>query len=410
MKKQPFLAISILILVASLVGCPSVSTNPTVVVEPNVEKTSQPSPTVIQTPAVQKTTKVLADIAIGDRHLWPETVNTPTAFDKASRAAILEYALSLQAQKSSEIRSLNRPSVKKWLDKELTLALRNYQMAAKNCAADDWTCLGELKNIDDFLSKARALQIPAALRAWQESIGLFARTYIGEQARLASKFPNTTSEIDLFNDNEWTGDDFPDRVFFLTFDDGPTAAGGNTDGVLEMLAAQKKTAVFFVLGKSFESRRNRTNNAAMAWLYQGQCVASHGWEHLSHQKGSKYAMGTAWQSSVTGTEALLKSTFGNNNNYLPLFRPPYGQRKAESGAFFQQHGLQVALWNLDSQDWNNLIEPEDIINRMMILMLIKRHGVLLFHDVHPKAKKALPVLIEELGNAVTWKDCQQLGK
>jgi peptidoglycan-N-acetylglucosamine deacetylase len=44
---------------------------------------------------------------------------------------------------------------------------------------------------------------------------------------------------------------------------------------------------------------------------------------------------------------------------------------------------------------------------MIALMLIKRHGVLLFHDVHSKAKSALPVIFDELGTAVSWRDCQQ---
>jgi hypothetical protein len=42
---------------------------------------------------------------------------------------------------------------------------------------------------------------------------------------------------------------------------------------------------------------------------------------------------------------------------------------------------------------------------MATLMLIKRHGVLLFHDVHPKAKVALPVIFGKLGAAVEWRDC-----
>jgi hypothetical protein len=70
--------------------------------------------------------------------------------------------------------------------------------------------------------------------------------------------------------------------------------------------------------------------------------------------------------------------------------------------------LRVALWNLDSQDWNSHVDISDISNRMIALMLIKRHGVLQFHDVHPKAKAALPVMFKELGNAVEWGDCHQL--
>jgi peptidoglycan/xylan/chitin deacetylase (PgdA/CDA1 family) len=222
--------------------------------------------------------------------------------------------------------------------------------------------------------------------------------------RLAALFPKVSSEIDFFNSNEWNGDSFADREFLLTFDDGPSGIGGNTDQVLAMLAAQQKTAVFFMLGSNLQNRLNKTNAAILATLYKNQCVASHGWEHQSHAKWPQ------WESSITDTQTLLKAVFSNQNlksqNFIPFFRPPYGQRKADSGTFFHQQGLQVALWNLDSQDWNNHVDANDIVNRMMTLMLIKRHGVLLFHDVHPKAAIALPVMFDELGHAVEWRDCQ----
>jgi peptidoglycan/xylan/chitin deacetylase (PgdA/CDA1 family) len=173
-----------------------------------------------------------------------------------------------------------------------------------------------------------------------------------------------------------------------------------------MLAAQQKSAVFFMLGSHLQNRLKKTNAANLAALYANQCVASHGWEHQSHAKWPQ------WQTSILNTQTLLKSVFSNPNpkiqSFVPLFRPPYGQRKADSGAFFQEQGLQVALWNLDSQDWNNHVDADDIVNRMTGLMLIKRHGVLLFHDIHPKANRALPILFDELSNAVKLRDCHQI--
>jgi hypothetical protein len=37
-------------------------------------------------------------------------------------------------------------------------------------------------------------------------------------------------------------------------------------------------------------------------------------------------------------------------NYVPLFRPPYGQRRADAQGFFKAQGVQVALWDIDAQD------------------------------------------------------------
>jgi peptidoglycan/xylan/chitin deacetylase (PgdA/CDA1 family) len=353
-----------------------------------------------------------AVIAKADRQLWPDDINTISGFDKASRASILTYMLTvkdMQAMSDADmleafkIKSVNRDSVNKWLDKELALSTSNYKIAAKNCEPSDWTCVGSIAKSGDLLAKAQQWHttLPAKYHAWHDKLTDFAHAYSAEQLRLAALFPKVSSEIDLFNANEWNGDNFPDRTFFLTFDDGPTGGQGDTDKVLTMLANNKKTAVFFVLGENLEKRLHKTNPTTVANLYKNQCVASHGWEHQSHAKWEQ------WQESVTRTQDLLKTTF-QEDIYSPLFRPPYGQRNADSGVFFQERGLQIALWNLDSQDWNKHVEADDIIDRIVTLMLIKRHGVLLFHDVHAKAEMALPVIIAELDRAIEWGDCHKL--
>ena len=403
MRKKLWLIIGLFVLVMS--GCPVPENSLTNAAhEPANERANLTLPEAlpVSTPPA-KTAKRYFGVAVGNRRLWTESVNTPNGFDRASRALILFYALELDNQKAGE----NRPSVNKWLTKELNLAQQNYQLAAKTCQPNDWTCLGAVSSSDDFIAQARAVQVPPALNAWRQETTEFVGIYVAEQIHLADVFPTTSSEIELFNENEFSGDQMPDRKFFLTFDDGPTAPGGNTDAVLEMLAAEKKSAVFFVLGRQFGARR-KSNAAAITQLYKGQCVGAHGWEHLSHEKRSKFAIGNTWQTSVTDTISLLKTSFEGTQIFTPLFRPPYGQRKAESGAFFQKEGLKVAFWNLDSQDWNAQISAEDVINRMETLMLIKRRGVLLFHDIHPKAALAVPAIIKDFSGAVEWGDCHKI--
>ena len=341
-------------------------------------------------------------VAKVNQALWQQPINTIEQFDKASRAAILLYAAELKhlshlsdAEMKAEfkIKSVNKQSVQTWLAKEQALSIKNYQNAAKTCQANDWTCVNATQ-FDELASQT--LTIPATLSAWQSNTKQFVHHYLAEQLRLAALFPNISSEIMTFNANEWTGDELPDREFLLTFDDGPTALHGDTDATLAMLQREHKTAIFFILGQNWQARQKKTHD--LAELYQGQCVALHGFEHQSHAKWAN------WQDSIVRTKELVTKT---NVTFKPWFRPPYGQRKADSGAFFQQHGLQVALWNLDSQDWNAKINSDEILNRMLSLMLIKRHGVLLFHDVHGKAKTALPELFVKLGDAVHWQQCQQ---
>jgi peptidoglycan/xylan/chitin deacetylase (PgdA/CDA1 family) len=338
--------------------------------------------------------------------LWREPIDTRAGFDKASRAAILVYASVLgEMGKLSDadmlaafkIKSVNHASTDRWLKKELALSATNYRLASATCAAGDWTCVAVPT---DFAAAAATWThgVPTAQAAWRDNLDGFAHAYVGEQLRLAALFPKITSEIDTFDDREWNGDKLPDTVFQLSFDDGPTAPGGTTDDTLRMLDAAHRHAVFFMLGSNLQARLDKTDAATLSQQYAGQCVASHGWEHKSHQNWDQ------WQESVKRTQALLNATFPKDA-VLPWFRPPYGQRRADSGPFFQQQGLQIALWNLDSQDWNAHVTPADVIDRMTTLALVKRHGVMLFHDVHPKAKIALPAMFEKLGGAVEWRDC-----
>lgn len=352
-----------------------------------------------------------AVVAKADYQLWPGRLDTIKGFDRASRAAILEYSLVLQDMgklsdaamlSTFHIRSVDRASVDKWLGKERSLLLHNYRLAKKDCAADDWTCAGKVATFEDLLRNAEAMHsVPPDFVAWRDNFDGFARDYVAEQLRLAALFPKVSSEIELFNANEFNGDKVADRKFFLTFDDGPTAAGGLTEDTLAMLHDKNRNGVFFVLGSHFQQRLEKSSASVMAELYKNQCVGSHGWEHKSHAKWDK------WKESIEHTHALLKKSL-SPDAVVPLFRPPYGQRRDDSGPFFRAHSLRVALWDLDSQDWNHHVSADDVINRMITLMLVKRHGVLLFHDVHPKAKVALPAIFDALGNAVEWEDCHRL--
>lgn len=353
-----------------------------------------------------------AVVAAADDKLWPEPIHSAAGFDKASRASLLVYLRNLQTmlamsdaevQKALKINSVNRSSLEKWLNAEQAQTLLNYQLAATGCNTADWTCIVAPVTQQALLAAADNLDahLPENAVRWRDNIDRFTRVYIGEQMRLAALFPKVTSEIDTFSDREWTGAGLADKQFYLSFDDGPTAIGGNSDATLAMLAKEKKSASFFVLGSNFQQRINATSTQAIKTFYGNQCVALHGWEHQSHAKWD------LWQDSVIRSQALLAKTL-EANNLLPLFRPPYGQRRADTGEFFKQQNLHLALWNIDSQDWNARVDAGAVESRIITLMLIKRHGVILFHDIHPKARVALPHIFAALGDVVSWGDCHSL--
>lgn len=351
-----------------------------------------------------------ATFATIDRSGWAEPLNTPSAFDTASRAEMLMFAKALLASEALSadqlkvqlgVKEVEMLSVEKVRQRFWQRLAGNYQLASQGCNSAPFCpaihSVGDLRQAAaDFNGAA-----DAKYAAWAQSSARFHQQYLNEQLRLAALFPKISSEIDTVNSQEITGDKLVDRQFLLTFDDGPTAVKGHTDEVATLLRANGLHGSFFVLGAAFEARLQKTSAAAMADLYRDQCVSLHGWEHKSHAQWSE------WQSSVTRSATLVSGALPSS--YKPLFRPPYGQRRSDSGEFFQAQNIQVMLWGLDSQDWSRPMNADAATQRIQTLMLLWRHGIILFHDIHEKSPKAVPALVAaNKSNGVSWADCRSI--
>jgi peptidoglycan/xylan/chitin deacetylase (PgdA/CDA1 family) len=347
-------------------------------------------------------------VGTADRSLWPQAISSPAAFDRASRAEMLVFAATLsetsrQAPEAMEaafrIKKVNPASVQKVTNDLAARILANWAKASKSCGKGELFC-PTARDFEDLASAGRAMAagLPPEYRNWHANAQQFHQKYVNELLRLAALFPAVTSEIDVFSSLERTGFELPDKQFLLTFDDGPTDKGGTTDKLLEILKSNGLHASFYMLGERLQARIKQSDTTSLAASYQGQCVAMHGWKHDSHAKIE------AWQQSVLDTRDLVKATFPRQ--YTPWFRPPYGQRKPDSGDFFRKNDLGVALWNIDSQDWNSHVDGMAAAQRVYTLLLLWRHGVVLFHDVHDKALTAVPWLLEHgKGAGITWQDC-----
>lgn len=344
-----------------------------------------------------------------DRATWPQPLHSQAAFDTASRAEILTFAQALQASegldeaawmqrlglKSANLQSLARVRERFWLR-----LLENYRLASRACASSADFC-PPIADLAGLQEQARQWLVApdSPYFAWAEASRRFHLNYLNEQMRLAALFPRISSEIELFSTQERNGDELGDMQFLLTFDDGPSMAGGSSDRLAAWLRQEELSATFYVLGGNLQQRLQKTSAEAVRQLYAGQCVASHGWEHKSHASWGD------WQGSVMRTRELLQQTLPEL--YVPLFRPPYGQRLADSQAFFAGQGQQVALWQIDSQDWSSKVGGEASGQRVLTLMLLWRRGVVLFHDVHRKAEAGLPWLLQATaGVPLQWQDCR----
>nr|WP_255456922.1 polysaccharide deacetylase family protein [Pantoea sp. Tr-811] len=233
---------------------------------------------------------------------------------------------------------------------------------------------------------------------WVEPSHQFHVRYLDEQLRKAALLPQTTSEVERLSSRERNGDELNDRMFLLTFVGGPGPDGGSTDALAEYLRSQKLQGTFFVLGNRVQQRRDSGPANALGQLYAGQCVGIQGWEYRSH------AQWQGWQDSIRRAQARVQADLPEQ--YVPLFRPPYGQRRADGEAFMASQQLRVSLWDIDAQD-DGPLTAEGSAQRVITLMLLWRKGVIQLHDTLPNAQPAVEWLLRNTAQSgIGWEDCR----
>lgn len=339
-------------------------------------------------------------VASYDRSLWPEAIDSAARFDAASRQEILAFVRVMQRTpldgrdaliSFTGVKNPNVGSVQRWLEQSRQRLLENYRAAG--ATADDWAAL--------LAAAAQPVSTPGDVH-WQVAAERFHATYLYEQVRLAALFPAITSEIDRLDERELTGNELADRQFILSFDDGPSA-NQETEQLQQWLQTEGIGAFFFVLGENLQRRAAEQPLQNLTPLYAGQCLASHGYRHVAHQKLAQ------WQDSLERTRDLIVQVQPDAPELGLWFRPPYGQRNPELVAYLKSHDGRVVLWNIDSQDWNAKMQPAAMQDRLMTLMLLWRKGIVLFHDIHPKARQILPELHQFMrSSGVMLEDCHAL--
>ncbi|KAA8718962.1 polysaccharide deacetylase family protein [Pseudomonas cannabina] len=352
-------------------------------------------------------------VATIDRSVWPERLETPALFDVASRAEILSFAHELYlSEKLDEeglkqrlglrfvnVSSLNVVRHRLWLR-----LLENYQAAQKSCAEDANFCV-LVEDMDQLRQRAEEYQVAndSFYAAWAAPGATFHQRYLNELLFMAALFPQTSSEIERYNSDEMSGDEMPDRTFMLNFESVPSPADGGTDWLADFMRQQKMNATFFVLGKSLQERLDATSAVSLQSVYRQQCVGIQGWEYRSHSQWLD------WQGSVQRSATLVQHVLPDN--FVPLFRPPYGHRRADSGDFFRAQHLRVSLWNIDAQDDSGRLTAEQVGDRVLTLMLLWRKGTVVFHDVANKAQSALPLLLANTAQSeLVWDDCRNISE
>jgi peptidoglycan/xylan/chitin deacetylase (PgdA/CDA1 family) len=349
------------------------------------------------------------DVATLDRSTWPEQLTSPTLFDVASRAEILTFARALLASEALDeaalkqrlgLRMINLESINRVRQRMWQRLLANYNFAQQSCDQDASFCY-LVEDLETLREQAGKFQVAADSYyiRWAEPSRSFHERYLDEQLHKAALFAQTSSEIDRFGDYERNGDELNDRLYLLTFDSAAAASPDNTPWLTEYLRKSNMSGTFFVLGSDIQARLAQRSVADLQTLYSRQCVGVQGWEYRSHSHWQD------WQYSIERSAELVKGKLPEN--YVPLFRPPYGQRRADGEGFFKARGLQVVLWDIDPQDAGGKLKAQESGQRVLTLMLLWRRGVINFNVKQDAVTTAMPWLVTQTAQSgIGWEDCQ----
>ena len=125
----------------------------------------------------------------------------------------------------------------------------------------------------------------------------------------------------------------------LTFDDGPDNLTG---ALLDILAAQKARATFFVVGKQLEQQSNA--NLLTRAFNDGHQIATHSYTHADFAKIPLSSV----KSEMSKVDNKIRQILGFAPTYT---RYPFGSSNAQVFSLTKQRGVKVANWNLDTKDY-----------------------------------------------------------
>ena len=189
------------------------------------------------------------------------------------------------------------------------------------------------------------------------------------------------------------GNKLPPKTIVLTFDDGPHKQ--YTEEIAAILKQYDAPAVFFNVGQNLGTvgADGSTKLSPAARISQklhdaGFVIGNHSFTHAQLSKLS----GATLNAEIFNTDALLKAMDANRST---LFRFPYGAHNQEGLLALDKAHLKSVMWNIDSLDWADPV-PSSIADRVLRAVEKEGRGIILFHDIHDRAVKALPVVLDRL--------------
>ncbi len=179
------------------------------------------------------------------------------------------------------------------------------------------------------------------------------------------------------------------RGFALTFDDGPHPRG--TPAVLELLAAERVRATFFLVGEQIRRNPSLPREIAEA----GHEIALHCDRHRNLLR--------LGPRQVREDIARAEEAIGTATGCAPrLYRPPYGVLNGAALRLARARGWRTLLWSHWGRDWEARATAESIAAK--VTDGAGEGAVLLLHDADDysapgswqRTVAALPAVIETM--------------
>lgn len=176
-----------------------------------------------------------------------------------------------------------------------------------------------------------------------------------------------------------------DKEVVLTFDDGPWP--GNTPAVLQALADQCTTGIFFTIGKHATYHPEILKRVVAA----GHTVGAHTWSH-ANLNGKKMTEQAAKDEIEKGFSAV-KWALGSAP--APFFRFPALQHPPALVTYLGTRNIAMFSCDIDSFDFK-AHKPQQVIDTVMKKLDKLGKGIILMHDFQKHTAEALPELLRRL--------------
>jgi peptidoglycan/xylan/chitin deacetylase (PgdA/CDA1 family) len=151
----------------------------------------------------------------------------------------------------------------------------------------------------------------------------------------------------------------------LTFDDGPDPA--TTPAFLELLAARRISATFFLLGPMVR----KAPQLAAEIVAAGHEIGVHGWEH-------RYLTLRGPQATYRDIAMAADEIAAATGVSPRLYRPPYGVLNAGALVATRRLGLTPVLWDCWGREWTRGSTPESVLGNLT--RTLSGGSTVLLHD------------------------------